>query len=123
MSRSTYYLTLSGDIKYRYDQKLKVIGDVDPYSLLPHELRFPVLNLPIITMIDLTDYLIFTHSFYTKQQLKAHKSLQAFKLYEAGAVLQIQAKKMNHQAFVVLSKVRSFSIPIHFVKQLHIIHN
>lgn len=106
MSTSAYYLSLTGDIKQRYDKKITVIGNIDPYSLLPNELCFPVVNLPNVTTIDITDYLIYTHSFYTRQQLKAHKSLQAFKLYEAGAVLQIQAKQMTPESFVILSKVR-----------------
>lgn len=115
MSRSTYYFTLGGDVKARYEQKIKVIGDIDPYSLLPHELSFPIRDLPKVTTIDLVDYLILTHSFYTKQQLKAHKSLQAFKNFEAGAILHITAKKMTDAAFVILSKVRKLFQKNYFI--------
>ncbi|KAJ8975117.1 hypothetical protein NQ317_003598 [Molorchus minor] len=50
--------------------------------------------------MDMVNYLILTHNFYTGQQLKAYKSLQAYKYYEAGFV-KVLAKKVHENAFVV----------------------
>lgn len=105
MLRSAYYYTFSGDIKCRYDQKLKIIDNVDPYSIPSHELVQDVSIVPNVTMMDLVNYLILTHSFYTGQQFKAYKSLQAYKQYEAGSVQSIVAKQINAESFVVVSKV------------------
>lgn len=108
MSRSIYYSNLNGDVKSRYDEKLKIIDNIDPYLLSPHELSLNVSDLPNITLMDLVNYLILSSSFYTGQQLKAYKSLQAYKHYESGAVLTILAKQINADAFVIIGKVSSF---------------
>lgn len=46
MSRSTNYFTVCGDVKERYERKIKVFADIDSYSLLPHEDSVPLHNLP-----------------------------------------------------------------------------
>lgn len=109
MSRSTYYTTLTGDVKCRYDKKIEIIDNVDPYAILPEECRADIYKLPNITMMDLVNYLILTHSFYTGLQLKAYKSLQAYKHAESGSVQGIFAKQINDEAFVVIGKVRNHS--------------
>nr|CAI5865045.1 unnamed protein product [Callosobruchus analis] len=85
---SEYYSSLSGDIKLRYDEKLKLSDGVDPYALKIDELSEDVGLLPAETIIDLMDYLVLRHSFYTGHQMMAYKYLQAFKYYEAGYVQQ-----------------------------------
>lgn len=62
-------------------------------------------TLPEVTLIDLVNYLILTHSFYTGQQMKAYKGLNAYKYYESGLVQEVKAKKMNDKSFVVVGKV------------------
>lgn len=105
MARSEYYLSLKGDVKSRYDSKLKIIDNVDPYSLGAYELTSNLSFLPTVSIMDMVNYLILTHSFYTGEQLKAYKSLKAYKYYEAGFVVEVLAKRMNENAFVVVGKV------------------
>ena len=105
MSRSVYYLSLSGDIKCRYDEKIKTIDNIDPYALVPQECSLDPGVLPNITQIDLFYYLILTHSYYTREQLKAYKSLQAFKQYESGSIQYLSCKQIKEETFVI-SKVR-----------------
>nr|CAH7723786.1 unnamed protein product [Callosobruchus chinensis] len=38
--------------------------------------------------MDILSYLVLTHSFYTKDQKKAYKSLQAYKYFESGFVIR-----------------------------------
>ncbi|VEN56962.1 unnamed protein product [Callosobruchus maculatus] len=83
MSRSEYYSSLSGDIKLRCDEKMKLTDGVDPYALRIDELSEDVSFLPAVKIVDLMNYLVLTHCFYTGQQMKAYKSLQAFEYYEA----------------------------------------
>lgn len=108
MERSAYYQSLPLDIKGRYDQKVKIIDDIDPYLLEfnVQDLMSLPSSFPEISMMDMVNYFILTHSFYTGQQMKAYKSLQAFKFYESGLVQNIYAKRVNETAFVVVGKVR-----------------
>ncbi|CAG9772931.1 unnamed protein product [Ceutorhynchus assimilis] len=104
MYRSDYYLSLSGDVKCRYNRKMEIIDNVDPYAIPVEECKLDLYKLPNITMMDLVNYLILSHSFYTGQQLKAYKSLQAYKQFEAGSVQGVLAKQFNDDAFVVIAK-------------------
>lgn len=108
MAWSEYYLSLKGDVKLRYESKLKIIDNIDPYSLGASELTNNLSFLPTVSIMDMVNYLIITHSFYTGQQLKAYKSLQAYKYYEAGFVIEVLAKRINENSFVVVGKVSFF---------------
>jgi hypothetical protein len=103
--RSAYYKTLCNDVKKRYDDKLNSIGDIDPFTFTPSDLDFNLMLVPDISTMDLVNYLILTHSHYTGQQLKARKSLQAYKFYEAGFVHEVRAKKIDPESYVVVGKV------------------
>lgn len=55
-------------------------------------------------MIDIQTYFTSTHSFYTAKQLKAHKSLEAYKYFEADFVRSINfVKKLDK--FIAIGKV------------------
>lgn len=87
MVGSAYYQSLPLDNKSRYDQKVKIIDDTDPYLLefSPQDLMSIPSSFPEISIMDMVNYFILTHSFYTGQQIKAYKSLQAFKFVRASA--------------------------------------
>lgn len=103
MERSEYYQSLSPETKARYEVKLKIIDGKDPYIL--QDLSSQVLSiLPEVTMMDMVNHLILTHSYYTGENLKAFKSLQAYK-YESGFI-HVQAKQINENAFVVTGRVK-----------------
>nr|CAI5827397.1 unnamed protein product [Callosobruchus analis] len=59
--------------------------------------------------MDIIAYLVFTSSFYTSQQMKAYKSLQAYKYFEAGFVHKCGAIKINN--FMVVSQKVKEAIP------------
>lgn len=110
MARSEYCASLDADVKRRYEDKLVVIDNVDPFMFSVGDLSLDLNLLPKVEMMDLVNYLILTHSFYTGQQLKAYKSLQAYKYYESGFVQEVLAKKINSNAFVVVGKVTIFAL-------------
>ena len=67
-----------------------------------HELSDNLEVLPEISTMDLVNYLILTHSFYTdNKQLKAYKSLEAYKFMEAGFVQALKFKKIEGYYVVV----------------------
>ena len=70
-----------------------------------HELSGNLEELPEISTMDLVNYLILTHSFYTGKQLKAYNSLEAYKFVEAGFVQALKFKKIEGY-YVVVGDVR-----------------
>lgn len=104
MERSDYYEHLEQSVKDRYNEKLKIIDGKDPYLLKDFSVQ-DLQSLPQVTMMDLVNYLILSHSFYTGKQLKAYKGLNAYKYYESGLVQEVKVKRMTTEAFVVIGKV------------------
>ena len=99
---SEYAKNLESHVKERYVQKISVVG-VDPASL-PRE-QFDSENLPPIESTDLLSYLVLETSYYTKEQLKAFKSLEAFNHMVSGFVTSVQGLMVSGK-FVVKAKVR-----------------
>ena len=81
---SEYAKGLETRFKRRYLQKVSLVG-VDPASI-PSD-QFDPECLPSIEATDLVSYLVLDTSYYTKQQFKCYKSLEAYKdllpLYKA----------------------------------------
>ena len=72
---SEYAKALEGRINERYLQKISAIG-VDPASIQTDQ--FSPECLPPVEVSDLLSYLVLETSYYTNQQFKALKSLEAF---------------------------------------------
>lgn len=83
--------------------KLNLIGGLDPFTLNDSQLSYNVNGIPPITYMDIVAYLL-THSYYTNEQMKTFKSLQAYKYFESGFVIKIGTKIVN-DIFVVVGKV------------------
>ena len=62
----------------RYFEKLSLIGNKDPYELHPASWSEDPSILPPITHIDIINYLIFTPSPYTAEDLRSYKGLEAY---------------------------------------------
>lgn len=54
--------------------------------------------------MDVVSYLVLTHSSYTKEPMKAFKSLQSFKYFEAGFVTKVGTKLVK-DFYILLGKV------------------
>lgn len=61
-------------------------------------------GVPPITNMDIVSYLVLTHSYYTKEQMKAFKSLQAYKFFEGGFVIKVGTKLVN-DLYILVGKV------------------
>lgn len=98
---SEYYQRLEkngGDIFETYRQKIAIINNVDPYSLKDIDKKDAY---PFVTNMDIVAYLVLTHSFYTKEQMKAYKSLNGYKLFEPGFVQSCGATEIGGYSAVV----------------------
>ena len=82
----TYRETLQGPEKLRYDAKLEVIGNTDPYQFAPSEWTDDVMLLPSTSYFDIMNYLVFSPSPYTMDDLRAYKGLNAYNQFVCGWV-------------------------------------
>ena len=62
-SPDTYFETLSGEVRKRYLEKIKIINNCDPFMMKTHELSDNLEELPEISTMNLVNYSILTHSF------------------------------------------------------------
>lgn len=80
---SYYYLTLDKVAQDRYKEKLAMLGNIeDPYFTLdspesPEGMSWQ--NWPSVSYPDIYNYFVESPSIYTKQDLKAYKSLDGYK--------------------------------------------
>jgi len=81
---STYYKSLDLVAKKRHDEKLKYSKGTeslpDPFSLSDGWSESPS-GWPDVSFGDIYLYLIHTPGSYTEEELKAYKSLEAFKYF------------------------------------------
>ena len=91
---SSYFSSLDLDSKKRYSNKLTVVigGIDDPYTYKKEDsIKQDQKDLwPCVEYPDIYNYLVTTPSCYTKDQLKAYKSLDAYKYVVDGWVSNIQ---------------------------------
>lgn len=99
---SEYYNTLDPHVKQRYLDKISVIG-IDPATL--HGAKLDPECLPPIESVDLVSYLVLETSFYTKEQFKNSKSLEAYNQMVSGFVTSVQGLQISDK-YVVIGKVR-----------------
>lgn len=84
---SSYTEELKAEDRAAYFKKLQIkTGEVlpDPYTL--KDWSCDISNLPDITWRDVTEYLIDTPSPFTKEAMKAYKSLEAYDYFVGGHV-------------------------------------
>ena len=99
---SNYAEKLEGKVKQRYLEKISEVG-VDPLLIPDHKLDPEC--LPPIEASDLLSYLVLDTSYYTNEQFKAFKSLQAYNQMVSGFICSIQGTVLQKK-HVVVAKVR-----------------
>ena len=68
-----------------------MIGGADPYELAPSSwINDDPESLPSVCYPDIVNYLVFSPSPYTAEDLKAYKSLEAYNQMVCGWVREIQ---------------------------------
>ena len=110
MELSEYAAALEPTAKARYLCKIANIGQ-DPY-VIPREDQKSVISssieeLPDLTYHDVYNYLVNSPSYITGEQLKAYKSLDAYKYFTSGFVRDILAY-YKQETFIITSKVSTY---------------
>ena len=84
-----------------------MINGLDPYLVEPHDVNFTFDAVPPVSYMDIISYLVLSHSYYTKEHMKAFKSLQAYKYFISGFVEV--GTKMVDELYILIGKVRFFN--------------
>ena len=104
---SDYFSSLDRESAARYVQKMRRYGlESDPLLRVGTWSR-DASTWPQVTYADVFNYLIHAKSPYTAQDLKAYKSLEAYKYLVAGFVQEVETKsiKQSSSCQVVRAKV------------------
>lgn len=108
---SNHARSLTGDVKRRYLDKIEVLGPRDPYFLMKDSSTVWTTDseiLPPIAYPDIFNYLVLTKSFYTLEQFKAYKSLDAYNFFVSGWVFNAKWLALNDYILAV-AEVSKFS--------------
>lgn len=98
--KKTYYETLSGEVKDRYDKKISKCGGVDPYTIKTSDLSLNPKDLPKISSDDIENYMVHCVSPFTKRSYNNFKGTEAHSFFESGFVLSLGSKKHDDLAIV-----------------------
>ena len=101
---SEYAKSLEEHVRKRYVQKIAAIG-VDPVAIEAEGAKFDTECLPPLEAMSLSSYLVLETSFYTNEQFKNLKSLEAHKWLTSGFVTSVQGCMISDK-FVVFGKVK-----------------
>ena len=102
---SAYVRSLPTDVQTRYLAKTAALN-CDPYCVREVQFSSDATTWPPVEHVDVINYLIFTPSAYTSDQLKKYKSLEAYKFFQDGWIKKILHKKFE-DLHVLLAKVGS----------------
>lgn len=81
----------------RYLRKIEIIGE-DPYEVADLSPDWSL--LPKVTYPDIVNYLLFTPSPYTSEDLKSYKGLEAYNQMVSGWVRDVQSKEIKGKCLV-----------------------
>ena len=78
--KSSYYSSLEGGRKLKYEDKLKALRINDPYMYSKTDcIKDDSALWPRVEYPNIYNYLVSTKTRYTREELKAHKSLEVYK--------------------------------------------
>ena len=109
-SFSDYFKKLEPKFQGRYTSKCSRCDGVDPYCLKKKDFSYKFEDLPNIEFPDVCNYLVLQTSFYTNQQMKSYKSLEAYNYFVCGWVEDLGVKHLNENNSLIYARV---SINLH----------
>ena len=101
-----YRDSLSAENRQMYDEKLEFTAGIDPYAISDNFYSQSMDEWPEIEFPDIVNYSLFSTSKFTKEQLKAYKSLQSYQYFNAGWLRSIFVGKATGDTTILIGKVR-----------------
>ena len=87
--RSNVFHSLENKSRKRYLEKIKSVGDMDPYTLKKYGLLSDFETFPSICYPDVINYLLFAPSPLTKEELKNYRSFESYNHFVCGWVRDV----------------------------------
>ena len=87
---SNYVEEIPKDANSRYNQKVTLIGGVDPFSSDYYKSLSEGKSCPPVDSCDLLSYLVLKTNFLTVEQFRARKGLDAYNQFVSGWVKEIK---------------------------------
>ena len=103
-NNNDYFSNLDNDSKSRHLQKIQLINHYDPYTFMKENFNVTINDLPVVNLSEIIIYFASTNSFWTGEQVRAYKSLEAYKFVEKGWVVNIDCAEINDN-FLLLGEV------------------
>ena len=101
---------LQGKAKEKHLQKIELINGLDQYSIKKEDwTSTKVDDYPSVTYPDIVNYLIFSPSPYSSDDLKSYKSLDAYNQVQEGRISDVKVKMAKDDVAVVGAMASNFS--------------
>ena len=112
--RSNCFHSLENESRKRYLEKIKSVGDIDPYTLKKDELSSDFETFPSICYPDIVNYLLFAPSPLTKEELKNYRSLESYNHFVCGWVRDVAVYSTPSMDNVIITgRVSGLLVLIH----------
>ena len=85
-----YFNKLDPPTQKRYKEKLEIIGNIDPYSAPDSHFSVKIGDFPSMCYPDIVNYLEFSPSPFSADDIKAYKSLKAYNQIIEGWVRDVK---------------------------------
>ena len=94
----------------RYKEKLEIIGNIDPYSVPDSHFSVKICDFPSICYPDIVNYLAFSPSPFSADDMKAYKSLKAYNQVIEGWVRDVKVMTTSGLKVVKGKVIRLISL-------------
>ena len=105
MEDTEYVKHLDEPARSRYREKIAAHIGYDPYELKKSDFSRDLADLPSVEAMDITNFLVLQTSYYTANQMKAYKSLEAFNYFVCGWVNDLGTKEAFNKCRLVFARV------------------
>lgn len=117
---SPYCMDLDSVSRQKYQQFVNKYVGRDPFLMKMNEFSSEPKDLLTIEAVYIQNYLVLQTSYYTKQQMKVHKSLEAYN-FGSGWVHSLYTQSLHNYYCLVFNRVSVCSYIVLYLKILAVV--